>query len=439
MIELTKRIKNLHHSPTLQANDLVTQKRAKNETVYHMGFGESPFPVPERLKLSLAEAAHRKEYLRAEGLSELIDAIREYYRPVLGDEYVDNSDLILAPGSKLNIYAIQMAIEGDLLMPVPSWVSYEPQATMLGTATIKVPTILGDNGFQIAPDVLRKTIKDARAAGHNPRKFILNMPSNPTGLTIPDENLKAMAEICREEEILVISDEIYGFINFNEGYSSMAPFAPEITCVTTGLSKHLSLGGWRLGGCFVPRGVPDMYHVMRCIVSETWSSLATPIQQTSIDCYKRHPDIEDHIQACTDIHKLMNHTIAREFQSLGIKAPLPQGAFYNYPNFEAFRASFAAKGITGSQELHEVLLNDYSVATLPGHAFGEAPEVLTLRISGCDYNGAKALEAYQGGETLDENFIQKHAPNVRAALGQFEKFIGDYGAAEKTEDKTHAR
>ena len=184
MIELTKRIKDLPHSPTLLANELVTQKRENNETVYHMGFGESPFPVPERLKSALAEAAHRKEYLKAQGLSELIDAIREYYRPVHGDEYIEATDIIVAPGSKLNIYALQMAIEGDLLMPVPSWVSYEPQAKMLQTEVIKVPSVLNEDGYHIDPDVLRATITNARAVGHNPRKLILNMPSNPTGLII---------------------------------------------------------------------------------------------------------------------------------------------------------------------------------------------------------------------------------------------------------------
>ena len=197
--------------------------------------------------------------------------------------------------------------------------------------------------------------------------------------------------------------------------------------VTTGISKHLSLGGWRLGVCFVPKGVPGLFHVMRCIVSETWSSLASPIQQACIEAYRKHPDIEEHIKSCTAIHKLMNQTISKRLESLGIKAPLPQGGFYNYPDFEVFRDNFAKRGVKTSQNLHEVLLNEYSIATLPGKAFGAPSEALTLRLSGCDYDGAEALQAYQNGETLNEAFIQQHAPNILMALDQFDKFIEDYG------------
>lgn len=165
MIKIDKTIKSIVHSPTLWANDLVHEKRANNETVYHMGFGESPFPVPERLQKALAAAAHRKEYLKAEGLSDLVRAVQEYYRPIYGDAYIDQSDVLIAPGSKLILYALQMAIEGDLLMPVPSWVSYEPQAKMLHTDVIKVPTILNDTGYHIDPDGLRQIIHAARKEG----------------------------------------------------------------------------------------------------------------------------------------------------------------------------------------------------------------------------------------------------------------------------------
>ncbi len=428
MVKLAENIKNVPQSPTLWANDLVHEKRDNNETVYHMGFGESPFPAPERLKKALADEAYRTEYQKVGGMQELTEVIKEYYRDIHGSDYVDQCDVVIAPGSKLVLYALQMAIEGDLLMPVPSWVSYGPQAEMLQTDVIKVPTILNDDGYQINPDALRETIANARAEGKNPSKIIINAPNNPTGLIIPTDNLKEIAQVCQDEDIFIISDEIYGIVNFDGEYRSCAPMAPQITAVTTGLSKHLSLGGWRVGVGFIPKSAVGLAAAMRNIASETWSCTPSPIQKACVEAYKRHQDIEDHIKACTEIHKLMNVTIAKGLQSHGIIAPMVQGAFYNYPNFEPFREAFASNGITTSQQIHEILMKEFNLATLPGHAFGAEKDVLTLRLSGCDYDGGGALEAYQNGETLDMNFVLKHAPNILASIRVFGDFVAKYGA-----------
>jgi len=431
MIKLSQTIHDLPHSPTLWANDLVHQKRKSNETVYHMGFGESPFPVPERMKQALADSAHRKEYLPADGLDELIDAVKNYYRPLLGDEYIDNSDVLVAPGSKLFLYALQMAVEGDLLMPVPSWVSYGPQAKMLGTQVIKVPTRLDDEGYHIAPKDLREAIHNGRREGKNPTKMIINAPNNPTGLTIPSEELPGIAKVCEEEGVLIISDEIYGLVDYGYTYRSIAKVAPQMTAVSTGLSKHLSLGGWRIGVGFVPKSIPGLHNILRVITSETWSSVPSPIQAACIEAYKSHEDIEDHIKACTDIHTLMNRTISRGLKEHGIICPMAQGAFYNYPNFSPFKKELAKNGIKTSQDVHVLLLQKYNLATIAGKAFGEAEDILTLRLSGCDYNGAIALAAYQAGENLDYAFVQKYAPRVIRSIEIFGEFLDEFAGRKK--------
>ncbi len=429
MVKLVETATEFALSPTLEANEMVAARRAKGEQVLHMGFGESPFPVPERLKAALQQGVGRKEYLPTAGLAELRQAVLAYYKDKTGID-ADQFDVIVAPGSKLILYALQMAVEGDLLAPDPSWVSYAPQAKMLHTQVIKVPTVLDEEGFKIEPGVLRQTIKDARAAGQNPAKIILNYPSNPTGLNIPEENLEQLARVCVEEDILIISDEIYGFVTFDGAYRTIAKYAPTHTALTSGLSKHLSLGGWRLGIGLIPKAVPGLHKLMCNIASETWSCVPAPIQQACIDAYKGHKDIEDHIADCTAIHAHMNRFIAAGLREAGIIAPAPQGAFYNYPNFEPLRKDLAAKGIKTSRDLAKHLMAEYGLASLPGVAFGAAPEVLTLRLSGCDYDGAVALAAYQGGEALDEAFIAKNAPRVKAAVETFQKFIRDAAQAE---------
>ena len=426
MITLSDEIQSIPHSPTLWANDLVWEKRSKGENVYHMGFGESPFPVPERLQKTLAANADKKEYYPAAGIPELLETIREYYRPLVGD-YVDQCDLITAPGSKLILFALQAAIKGDLLYPDPSWVSYVPQAKLLQTNSIRVPLTLDDRGYHIDPDVLRDTIKKARNEGLNPSKIILNSPNNPTGTNIPADELEAIAKVCQEENIFIISDEIYGLVSFDGSYNSISKYAPETTAITTGLSKHLSLGGWRFGVGFIPKGVEGLQGALCRYISETWSCINGPLQFAAIDAYKRHQDVEDHMQACTDIHNLMNTTIANGLKALGIDCPQARGAFYTYPNFAPYREELAAAGIKTSHDLHVVLLEKYNIATLPGNAFGAPDDVLTLRLSGCDYRDTaeQALKAYQNGESLDHVFIERYAPRILESIDAFGKFIKD--------------
>lgn len=422
MIKLSKAIESIPHSPTLWANDLVWEKRAKGEKVYHMGFGESPFPVPERLQKSLADAAHRKDYLPAAGLPELLETVREYYRPLVGD-YVDQCDVITAPGSKLILYALQVAVEGDLIMPVPSWVSYAPQALLIRTDIIKVKTTLNDQGYHLDPDDLRNAISQARKEGKNPTKIILNSPNNPAGLSIPNDELSEIAKVCEEEGVLIISDEIYGQVSFDHQYSSIALHAMKNTAITTGLSKHMSLGGWRFGVGFIPKGVEGLHGALCRFISETWSCVPAPVQVAAIDAYKRHEDIEKNIADCTNIHALMNKYISQGLKDLGITCGMAQGAFYNYPDFASFREELVQNNIHTSQDLHQYLLEEYNLANLPGSAFGADSNILTLRLSGCDYDGAAALEAYQKGEKLDEDFVAQYAPHITKQIEIFGKFI----------------
>lgn len=423
MPKLSSVAKGLEHSPTLWLNEKVGSIRAEGQQVFHMGFGQSPFPVVERLKESLSNQAYRKDYVPSAGLGELREVVKSYFIKTHGADYIDGADVIVAPGSKLILYGLQMAIEGDLIMPVPSWVSYAPQAKMLHTNVIHVETKLDDAGYHIDPDHLKDVIKSARSAGQNPTKIILNSPNNPTGLCIPEEELKEIAKICQDEDILIISDEIYGQVRFDGSYSTIAKYAPDHTAVSTGLSKHLSLGGWRIGVGLIPKAQNGLTEALTQISSETWSCVATPIQRAAVDAYAGHEDVEKHIEDCTAIHALMNQTISKGLKAIGIECPMAQGAFYNYPNFEPFRQELSAKGIQSSVDLHKQLLETHNLAALPGTGFGENLESLTLRLSGCDYDGEAALSAYQNGEALDDAFVAKYAPNVIEAINVFGRFI----------------
>lgn len=422
MYQLSHHDSALQLSPTLEANEVAARKRQEGQAIYQMGFGQSPFPVPQRLIDSLYNHAGKNYYAPTAGIEDLCDEVLKYYARLTGINS-DDYDVIVAPGSKLILFATQLAVEGDLLMPVPSWVSYAPQAQMIKTQSIKVPAKLDDQGFHIDPDELRTIIHHSRENGLNPSKIILNYPSNPTGLTIPDDELKAIAQVCVEEGILIISDEIYGLVSFDGVYRTIASYAPDNTLISTGLSKHLSLGGWRVGVALIPKKAKGLFSMMRYLASELWSCVPVPIQFATAEAYRNHEEIDKHIQDCTSIHAYINHYIAQRLSAAGANVASPQGAFYTYPKFENFREAMAANDIKTSRDWAKYLIEHQNVVALPGVAFGEEPDVLALRLSGCDYDGAEVLQAYQQGEALDQSFLKTLTPNVISALDGFDEAL----------------
>jgi len=181
-----------------------------------------------------------------------------------------------------------MAIAGDILLPVPSWVSYAPQARMLGQNVVPVVASVSDKGLTLNADTLQTAVEDARARGLNPTKLLINFPGNPTGITISESQLISIAAFCKDNAITLISDEIYGRLSFDRLYRTAASHSPAGAIVSTGLSKHLSLGGWRLGVGLVPKAMTGLIDHLNNVASETWSCVSTPIQWAAVEAYSGH-------------------------------------------------------------------------------------------------------------------------------------------------------
>jgi len=405
-------------SPTLATNELVARMRATGHDVLHMGFGQAPFPAHPKLQQSLQDNAAAKDYLPIAGLPQLCSAIGEH-QARHADVDMDAFDVLVGPGSKALLFALQMAIPGDILLPVPSWVSYSPQAKLLGQQVIPIAAGVTEGGFILEPAAIHQAIQEARSAGLNPTKLLINFPNNPTGLTIDDDTLLSIADTCRDNDLILISDEIYGRLAYDHRYRSAAKHFPEGTAVTTGLSKHLSLGGWRLGIALIPKAAVGLFESLCHIASETWSCVATPIQLASVDAYASHADVEKYIATTADIHACINRHVAAELRRLGVECCSPQGGFYCWPDF----GRILGATYSSSEALARDLLENHGVATLPGVAFGEDPATLRLRLAGCDYDGERALEVWRSSDGDDNAFVQRAAPNVVAALQAIEEFI----------------
>ncbi len=369
-------------SATLSMNEAVAKRRAAGRETIHLGFGEASFPLHPLLDTALAEAAKHTGYAPVLGVPELRQAVAEYLARKRGLTF-SSDQIIVAPGSKPLLYALMQVLEGDLLLPVPSWVSYGPQARLAGRRVIGVETD-PDDCHRLTTHALSQAMLQAHRNGANPRILIVNTPSNPTGSMFDRTDVEALVIWAREEGITVISDEIYAELAHGwREHVSPARFYPEGCIVTGGLSKAFSAGGWRLGYAALPptaAGTQVMV-ALRSLASEIWSSTATPVQEAALVAFSSNESIEQYVQHSALVHGYVAGRLYDTLVGLGVQCPRPAGGFYLYPDFSPWRSSLAIMGIKTGTELARYLLEEWDIATLPGSAFGELPESLRLRLS----------------------------------------------------------
>ena len=265
---------SLKESATLAINLKALELRRQGADIVHFGFGQSPFPVPETIQQALRENTDKKEYLPTRGLPELCEAVADFYKKEFGYAFTP-SDVCVGPGSKELIFQIIYLMEGPLLVPVPSWVSYGPQAALRGKEIIPIRT-MRENNYRLTPEDLDHACYQA---GQSQKLLIFNNPNNPTGALYHEKEIKEIAEICRAYQVIVISDEIYAMIDFDRWpMGSLATFYPEGTIVSGGLSKSFAAGGYRLGVVLIPNSLELMMSALKSVVSETFSAVSAPVQ-----------------------------------------------------------------------------------------------------------------------------------------------------------------
>ncbi len=230
---------SLKESATLAINLKALNLRRQGVDIVHFGFGQSPFPVPGVIQQALRDNADKKDYLPTQGLPELCEAVAGFYSKEFGYGFKP-ADVCIGPGSKELIFQIIYLMEGPLLVPVPSWVSYGPQAALRGKEIIPIPTSR-ENNYRLTPEQLDRA---CHSAGQSQKLLIFNNPNNPTGALYHTREIREIAEICRAYQVIVISDEIYAMIDFDQWpMGSLATHYPEGTIVSGGLSKSFAAGG----------------------------------------------------------------------------------------------------------------------------------------------------------------------------------------------------
>lgn len=410
-INLNLNVRGLEPSSTLAINEKCAQLKKEGKNVYKFGLGQSPFPVPEPVVESLRQHAHEKDYLPVKGLLSLREAIASYmYRTQRLERRPE--DILIGPGSKELIFILQLVYYGDLIIPTPSWVSYFPQAYIIGRHVHWVPT-KAEDGYRITPEKLEMICKNDPV---RPRILILNYPSNPTGCTYPTDKLKQLAQVARKYNVVLISDEIYGMIHHQGQHVSIARFYPEGTIVSTGLSKWCGAGGWRLGTFVFPKELYWLRDAMAIVASETYTSTSAPIQYAAVTAFLGGEYIDKYLDDSRTILRYIAKIIRQKLINANIDVAPVNGAFYIYPDFSYYREKLERKSIFSSKELSETLLDETGVAMLPGSDFGHNSHELLSRMAYVDFYGANALEnaciLLKNEEKNKENFMRSYCPSV---------------------------
>ncbi|MFJ2816929.1 pyridoxal phosphate-dependent aminotransferase [Streptomyces sp. NPDC087294] len=367
-------------APNLALDQEVARLRAAGKRVVHLGFGEARLPLPAALVRALADGAGHTAYGPVAGRPEVRAAVAGYHsRRGLPTEA---EQVVVAPGSKPLLMALVAAVEGDVLLPRPAWVTYGPQARLMGRRAwgVDIPQRCG--GVP-EPAALADTVRRIREQGRRPGLLVLTLPDNPTGTLAPPELVRALCRVAREADLTVVSDEIYRDLLHDPAavFLSPAESAPERTVITTGLSKTHALGGWRIGSARFPTG--DRGAALRARVlataSEVWSSLAGPLQSVAHHAYDEPRELTEHVARGARLHAAVARAVHRTMTDAGAECRSPDGGFYVYPDLEPARAALAAHGAVDSVSLERVLLERAGVAVLGGHHFGDDPHALRFR------------------------------------------------------------
>ena len=365
-MKLALRVGNLKPSPTLAISAKAKAMKAEGRDVVDFGAGEPDFDTPDNIKDAAINAIKGgfTKYTAVGGIPELKDAIIDKFKNDNTLEYT-REEIIISCGGKHVLYNLCQALfqQGDeVIVPAPYWVSYPAMITLAGAE----PVILNtgeETGFRIDTERLKESLTPKT------RAIVLNSPSNPTGTVYSREELMAIYDTIKDTDILVISDEIYEKLLYEEEFVSFANLgedAKKRTIIVNGLSKSYAMTGWRLG---YAAGDSDIIRAMTSIQSQSTSNPTSISQKAGVEALRGRQD--DVLKMVQEFDKRRRYIIERLNTIKGVSCIAPMGAFYVFPNIsKLFGLSYKGTKVLSSTDFSSLLLNEALVTVVPGAAFG---------------------------------------------------------------------
>ncbi|NND87466.1 MAG: pyridoxal phosphate-dependent aminotransferase [Nitrosopumilus sp.] len=405
---------------------------------YGFAFGQSPFPVPKIIQEALIKNADKGAYAAVPGIPELRNAISKYNKHYFGMD-IDPKRIYVGPGTKELIFNLLEILHGTVILPTPAWLGYLPQIRFLKKNYHMLST---RSNKKISPNDLRKL---ALRLQDRQKILILNNPNNPTGLLYDQLELEEIADVCREQNITVISDEIYALTTYNfSKFVSMGKIYPEGTFVTNGLSKSHAAGGYRLGYVVFPQHAVDLKIQFKKILATEYTAVSTPIQHAAVAGFEISKDIDEYFQVTRNIHQIMGEYTYHALTDIeGVKIIKPDATFYLLADFNAFSSDLQNVKISTSQKLSESLIvHPYHTAIVGGDSLVLERTDFSARIAYVDYDGAKVYKNYLDNKPKSlsdrEEFVRTNAPKVVSGVEMIRKFFDDVkkkSIAETTSQK----
>lgn len=357
-MKLASRVNQVTPSLTLAIDSLAKEMKKNGEDVCSFSAGEPDFDTPTHIRAAAKKALDegKTRYGPAAGEAGLRKAIAE--KLLRDNQLAYNADnVIVTNGGKQSLYNLIMALieAGDeVIIPAPYWLSYPEMVTLAGGTSVIVNTSL-ENHYKITPEQLEAAITPKT------KLFVLNSPSNPTGIVYTPEEIAALAKIVVEKDILVVSDEIYEKILYDGAiHRSIASFGPEIfqrSIISNGFAKAFSMTGWRVGYI---AGPVEIVKAMTKIQSHSTSNVCTFAQYGAIAALESPQDcIEEMVKAFSERRQ---YILERVRAIPGLNCPTPNGAFYVF-------IDISQTGLK-SRDFCQKLLENQKVAAIPGIAFG---------------------------------------------------------------------
>ena len=368
IMQLAKRILNIHASATIALNNRAMELKAKGLDIIDLTAGQPDFPTPEPVKnagITAIQNNHTR-YIPMRGLPELLRAVSDKLERENHIRYL-TEEILVSCGGKHSLYlAMQALLEpGDeALLLAPYWTSYPPQVELAGAEPVILPSEQ-ENDFKVTRDDLER----ARTA--RTKVLVLNNPSNPTGSVYSRDEIGSIAAFAVEHGIIILSDEIYERLTF-DGEPAVSPAsvsdeAKNITVTINGVSKSFAMTGWRIGYAAGPRHIIDAMARLQSHDITHPASIAEYAACTALaECGKTAEEMRN------EFERRRNFVVERLKKIPDIMVNVPKGAFYIFPRINAFFGrGNNGKRILNSMDLSLYLLEEAHVGTVPGSGFGD--------------------------------------------------------------------
>ena len=367
---LSNRILNMAESETLAMTAKARELKAQGKDVISLSIGEPDFNTPEVVKAAAKKAIDDNftHYPPVPGYADLREAICEKFRRDNGLEFKPEQ-IVVSTGAKQSIYQLVQCLvnPGDeVIIPTPFWVSYKEIVRVAEGVPVYVKTKL-ENDFKVTPEQLEAAITPRT------KLIMFSSPSNPTGMLYTKEELRGIAEVvARHENLFVMADEIYEYINFVGKHESIAQFAEVKDRVITvnGVAKGFAMTGWRIGFIAAPTVIAKACNKLQGQVTSATCSIA---QKATVCAMLMDPATSDDIINMRRIFQQRRDMVYELLSAIpGVKVRLPQGAFYFFPDVSSYYGKACGeRRINNSTDMAFYLLEEAGVATVMGSAFGD--------------------------------------------------------------------